>query len=73
MVTLCAHAYSQRKHSFKIKDLIYLLPGKYMLVEVKLQLFIGDVNAQLFKGVDTEVFKAEDVKNANVEHCGCSE
>ena len=35
-----------------------------MLVEVVLDLFIGDVDAQLLKGVALEVLKAKDVQQA---------
>ncbi len=35
-----------------------------MLVEVVLNLLIGNVDAQLLKGVSLEVLKAKDIKNA---------
>ena len=37
-----------------------------MLVEIELQLLISYVNTQLFKGVDTEVLKSENVQNSDV-------
>lgn len=36
-----------------------------MLVEVELDLFVGDVYAQLFKGIPFEIFKAKYVKDSN--------
>ena len=44
----------------------HLLPGKDVLVEVVLDLLIGDVDAQLLKGVDFKVLKAKDVQDADV-------
>ena len=42
-----------------------------MLVEVKLQLFIGNVDTQLLKGVGTKVLKTKNVQNANIQQlCG---
>ena len=38
-----------------------------MLVEVVLNLFVGNVDAQLLEGVDLEVLKAKDVKDPNCE------
>ena len=38
-----------------------------MLVEVELDLLIGDVDTQLLEGVPLEVLKAKDVQDANVE------
>lgn len=37
------------------------------MVEVALELFIGQVDAELFKAVAFEILKAEDVENAYVE------
>ena len=45
----------------------YLLPGEDVLVEVELDLLVGDVDAQLLEGVPLEVLKAEDVKDPDVE------
>ena len=45
----------------------YLLPGEDVLVEVELDLLVGDVDAQLLEGVPLEVFKAEDVQDPYVE------
>lgn len=42
----------------------YQFPGKDMLVEVVLDLLVGNVDAQLFKGVALEVLKAKDVQQA---------
>lgn len=38
-----------------------------MLVEVELDLLIGNVDAELFKRILFEVFKTKDVKNPNVQ------
>lgn len=38
-----------------------------MLVEVELDLLVGDVDAQLLKGVFLEVFKTKDVQDADVK------
>lgn len=43
----------------------HLLPGEYVLVEVELDLLVGDVDAELLEGVLPEVLKAEDVQDAN--------
>lgn len=37
-----------------------------MLVEVKLNLFVGNVDAQLLKGVFLEVLKSKDVQDSHV-------
>lgn len=37
-----------------------------MLVEVELELLIGNIDAQLLKGIGAEVLKAKNVQNANV-------
>lgn len=37
-----------------------------MLVEIKLELFIGDIDAKLLKGIDTEVLEAKNVQNPDV-------
>lgn len=42
-----------------------------MLVEVKLDLLVCDVDAQLFKGVPLEVFKTEDVQDSHVHAALC--
>lgn len=47
----------------------YLLPGKYVLIEVKLYLFICNVNAELFKGILFEILKTEDIQNPNAVSC----
>ena len=36
-----------------------------MLIEVELNLFVGDVYAQLFKGIPFEIFKAKYVEDSN--------
>lgn len=46
---------------------MYLLPGEDVLVEVELDLLIGDVDAELLKRVPLKVFKAEDVQDADVQ------
>lgn len=44
----------------------HLLEGKDVLVEVKLDLLVGDVDAQLLKRVLLEVLEAEDVQDSHV-------
>lgn len=44
----------------------YLLPGEYVLIEVELNLLVGDVDAELLKRVVLEVLEAEDVQDADV-------
>ena len=44
---------------------MYLLPGKDMLVEVVLDLFISDVDAQLFKRVVIKILKPKYVQYPN--------
>ena len=43
-----------------------LLPSKDVLVKVELELFIGNVDTELLKGVAAEVLEAKNVQNANV-------
>lgn len=38
-----------------------------MLIEVELNLFIGNVDTELFKRVFFEILKAKDIKNSNVQ------
>ncbi len=45
---------------------MYLFPGEDVLVEVELDLLIGDVDAELLKRVPLKVFKAKDVQNTDV-------
>lgn len=45
----------------------YLFPGKDMLIEVELNLFIGNVDAELFKRIFFEILKAKDIQNSNVQ------
>lgn len=45
----------------------HLFPSKYVLVEVKLDLLVGDVDAELLERVFLEVLKAEDVQDADVQ------
>lgn len=45
----------------------YLFPGEYVLIEVKLDLLIGYVDAELLKRVLLEVFKAKDVQDADIK------
>jgi len=43
----------------------YQLPRKNLLVEVELNLFVGDVYAQLFKRIPFEIFKTKYVQDSN--------
>lgn len=45
----------------------YLLPGEDVLVEVELDLLIGDVDAELLERVPLKVLKAEDVQDPDVQ------
>lgn len=47
--------------------ILYLFPSEYVLVEVKLDLLIGDVDAELLERVLLEVLKTEYVQDANVQ------
>lgn len=38
-----------------------------MLIEVELNLFIRNVDTQLFKRIFFEILKAKDVKNSNIQ------
>ena len=44
-----------------------LLPGKDVLVEVILDLLIGNVDTQLLKGILLKILKAKDIKYSNGE------
>lgn len=46
---------------------LYLFPSKDVLVEVKLDLLVGYVDAKLLKGVLLEVLKAKYIQDANVQ------
>jgi len=46
---------------------LHLFPGEYVLVEVKLDLLVGDVDAELLEGVLLEVLEPEDVQDADVQ------
>lgn len=46
----------------------HLFPSKYMLVEVKLQLFISYVDTQLLKRVGTEILEPKDVQNSDISY-----
>lgn len=48
----------------------YLLPGEDVLVEVKLELFISNVDAELLKWVAAEVLKAKDIQDSHVPQLG---
>lgn len=37
-----------------------------MLIEVVLDLFIGDIYAELFKGIPLEILKAKNVQDAHI-------
>lgn len=50
-----------------VQPQLYLLPSKYVLVEVELDLLIGQVDAELLKRVLLEVLKAEDIQDADVQ------
>ena len=39
--------------------------NKNILVEIVLNLFVGNVNKKLLKGIVIEVFKAKDIQNSN--------
>ena len=45
--------------------IIHLFHCKYVLVEIELDLLVGDVNAELLKGIDGKVLKAEDIEYGN--------
>lgn len=45
----------------------YLFPCKDMLIEVELNLFIGNVDTELFKRIFFEILEAKDIKNSNVQ------
>lgn len=45
----------------------HLFPGENVLVEVELDLLVGDVDAKLLEGVLLEVLKTKDVQDANVQ------
>jgi len=49
----------------KVLRQTYQLPRENLLVEVELDLFVGDVYAQLFKGIPFEIFKAKYVQDSN--------
>lgn len=50
-----------------VMDGSYLLPGEDVLVEIKLDLLVSNVDAELLEGVPLEVLKAKDVQDADVQ------
>lgn len=42
-----------------------------MLIEVVLDLFIGDIYAELFKGIPLEILKAKNVQDAHIHPVLC--
>lgn len=46
---------------------MYLLPGEDVLVEVKLDLFVGYVDAELLERVSFKILKAKDVQDTDVK------
>ena len=57
---------TKANNHIRLSPSIYLFPGKHILVEVKLKLFISNVDAELFKRVILAVLKPEDVKHSNI-------
>ncbi len=47
--------------------LTHLLHGKYLVVEVALELLVGKVDTELLKTVVIKVLEAKDIQNANIE------
>lgn len=50
----------------------YLFKSKDVLIKVELNLFIGDVYAQLLKRVPLKVLEAKDVQNTHIHPALCS-
>lgn len=46
---------------------LYLFPSEYVLVKVKLDLLVGNVDAELLERVLLEVLETEDVQDADVQ------
>lgn len=59
------HITHPRMHLYSIST--YLFPREHVLVEIILNLFICNVNAQLLKGIFFEIFKAKYIQNANAQ------
>lgn len=45
----------------------YLFPCKDMLIEVELNLLVGNVDTELFERISFEIFKTKDIKNSNIQ------
>lgn len=60
-------AHKSSKGDDFIRDVMYLLPGEDVLVKVKLDLFIGNVDAELLERVSFKILKAKDVQYTNVK------
>ena len=68
MVVTHSRLYSWDFGGYDVKDReLYLLPGEYVLVEVKLDLLVGNVDAELLERILLEVLEAKDVQDANVQ------
>lgn len=53
-------------HMFGLYIIIYLLfPCEYVLIEVVLNLLVGDIDAYLLERILGEILKAEDVQQAD--------
>ncbi len=44
-----------------------------MLIEIELQLFIGNIDTQLFKGILLKIFKTKDIQDSNFMLTGARE
>ena len=45
--------------------LAYLLPGEHILVEVKLELLVSNIDAELLKRIVLAILESKNVKNTN--------
>ena len=43
---------------------LYLFHGEYLMVEVLLQLLVGQVDTELLKTVHLKIFKSKDIENS---------
>ena len=55
---------------FTLENGYYLFHGKDLVVEIALQLFVGQVDAKLFEAVPLKVLEAKDVEDSHVEVVG---
>ena len=64
------HLRWQRQNAQILVDVLLFLAGEHVLIEMILNLLVGDVNTQLLECIGREVLEAEDVQNRYFQRLG---